>query len=74
MKILLLGSFAVVAFSPLASANFSERKLESAMASATKNRKLIALIFYQDYALPQLRTRPPHHHHQRQIRGSHHPT
>lgn len=36
----------------LAHASFSQRKLESAIASATKSGKLIAFVFYQDYALP----------------------
>lgn len=38
--------------SSLLHADFSERKLQNAMASATKNGKLLAFVFYQDYALP----------------------
>lgn len=38
--------------SSLLQAGFSERKLESAIASATKSGKPIAFVFYQDYALP----------------------
>lgn len=52
MKKLLVGVFALLLVSPLASARFSERKLESSMASASKSGKLVAFVFYQEYALP----------------------
>ncbi|QTN32578.1 hypothetical protein HZ994_09620 [Akkermansiaceae bacterium] len=52
MRILLAGIAALLLATPLASARFSERKLESSMASASKSGKLVAFVFYQGYALP----------------------
>lgn len=42
----------LIVSSSLLHADFSERKLQNAIAAATKNKKLIAFVFYQDYALP----------------------
>jgi len=52
MKHIFLGIIAIILAAPLASARFSERKLESTMASASKSGKLVAFVFYQEYALP----------------------
>lgn len=52
MKILLIGLLSVISAAPLAIANFSERRLETTKTSATKSGKLVAFVFYQDYALP----------------------
>jgi hypothetical protein len=56
MKTLGLCLFAALACTATATANFSERKLASAMASAAKSGKLVAFVFYQDYALPNCPT------------------
>jgi hypothetical protein len=52
MKSVFLLLIAMIVAAPIASARFSERKLETAMASASKSGKLLAFVFYQDYALP----------------------
>jgi hypothetical protein len=52
MKTAFLSLMAVMMSSSLLHAAFSQRKLDSAIASATKSGKLIAFVFYQDYALP----------------------
>lgn len=56
MKTIGLCLFAALACTATATANFSERKLASAMASAAKSGKLVAFVFYQDYALPNCPT------------------
>jgi hypothetical protein len=52
MKTAILFLTTLMLGSSLLHAGFSERKLESAIASATKSGKLIAFVFHQDYALP----------------------
>jgi hypothetical protein len=52
MRHIFLGLFALFLVVPHASARFSERKLETTIASANKSGKLVAFVFYQDYALP----------------------
>ena len=52
MKTAVLSLTAILMGSGLLQAGFSERKLETAIASATKAGKPIAFVFYQDYALP----------------------
>lgn len=43
---------AMLVATPIASARFSERKLETAMASASKSGKFLAFVYYQGYAQP----------------------
>ncbi len=52
MKPVFLSLATIILGSGLLQAGFSERRLESAIASATKSGKLIAFVFYKDYALP----------------------
>lgn len=52
MKQISLGILALLLVSPLASARFSERKLESSIDHAERSGKLIAFVFYQEYRLP----------------------
>jgi hypothetical protein len=52
MKTALLSLVAVMMSCGLLQASFSQRKLDNAIASASKSGKLIAFVFYQDYALP----------------------
>lgn len=52
MKSLFLGLVSLLFCVSAANARFSERKLETSMASASKSGKLIAFVFYQEYALP----------------------
>lgn len=52
MKTTILFLTTLIAGSGLLHADFSERRLQTAMESATKSGKLIAFVFYQDYALP----------------------
>lgn len=52
MKTAVLFLTTLIIGSSLLHADFSERKLQNAMASASKSGKLIAFVFYQDYALP----------------------
>lgn len=56
MKVIAISLLAAFACASPAAANFSERKLTSTMASAAKSGKLIAFVFYQDYALPNCPT------------------
>jgi hypothetical protein len=56
MKPFLLCLAAALLAAPLASARFSERQLESRMATASKSGKLLAFVFYQGYALPNCPT------------------
>ena len=52
MKGLFFGFLSILLCVSSANARFSERKLESSMASAAKSGKLVAFVFYQEYALP----------------------
>jgi len=52
MKTAILALASLVISSSLLHAGFSERKLNNAIASATKSGRLIAFVFHQDYALP----------------------
>jgi hypothetical protein len=56
MKKFILLSATLLLASPLLHAGFSERKLNTAIASATKSGKLIAFVFYAEYALPNCPT------------------
>lgn len=56
MKTAILSLMAILMSGGLLHAAYSQRKLESSIASATKSGKLIAFVFYQDYALPNCPT------------------
>lgn len=52
MKTVIFSLAAILMSGGLVHADFSQRKLDNAIASATKSGKPIAFVFYQEYALP----------------------